>query len=360
MTLDLLEVLAIDGHSIDYFLIDQKPSKYCRICGDIACGFHFDALSCESCKSFFRRNALKDMDDIKCFLGRNCEITVGNRKRCKRCRLDKCLAAGMKTHLIYSRKHKKDINVNISEQQLVSINRPLTDYSTVFNELEANRFTELLNGTKKFQNLVDITNRIFIDEMSDGLNVLNIKHENGIRDIVQMSGLLASFGDLCENDRLILIKYSSIEINILRMVSSFNFQEGYWDIVLGDSSYMVRLDLLNHHKVPGEIESSYDCHKNFLQCIGHDWESDPLILDFLTAILLFNPNRPHLIYPSAIKYQQNIYIYLFTRYLRMKYRSELLSSAKYMRLEIEHSKHHHLPDPLHTAPLFTEICTRVE
>ncbi|XP_069139328.1 ecdysone receptor-like [Argopecten irradians] len=31
----------------------------CGVCGDKALGYNFDAITCESCKAFFRRNALK-------------------------------------------------------------------------------------------------------------------------------------------------------------------------------------------------------------------------------------------------------------------------------------------------------------
>lgn len=34
--------------------------KLCGVCGDKAFGFNFGALTCESCKAFFRRNAIKD------------------------------------------------------------------------------------------------------------------------------------------------------------------------------------------------------------------------------------------------------------------------------------------------------------
>ncbi len=33
----------------------------CRVCGAPAHGYNFDQISCESCKAFFRRNALKEM-----------------------------------------------------------------------------------------------------------------------------------------------------------------------------------------------------------------------------------------------------------------------------------------------------------
>jgi hypothetical protein len=37
-----------------------KDDKNCRVCGDKALGYNFNAVTCESCKAFFRRNALKD------------------------------------------------------------------------------------------------------------------------------------------------------------------------------------------------------------------------------------------------------------------------------------------------------------
>ena len=37
-----------------------KSDKLCAVCGDKALGCNFDAISCESCKAFFRRNAFKE------------------------------------------------------------------------------------------------------------------------------------------------------------------------------------------------------------------------------------------------------------------------------------------------------------
>jgi hypothetical protein len=43
---------------------NQRKSKdgplTCFICGSTANGYNFDVISCESCKSFFRRNALRN------------------------------------------------------------------------------------------------------------------------------------------------------------------------------------------------------------------------------------------------------------------------------------------------------------
>lgn len=37
----------------------KKDTKKCGVCGDHALGSNFNAITCESCKAFFRRNALK-------------------------------------------------------------------------------------------------------------------------------------------------------------------------------------------------------------------------------------------------------------------------------------------------------------
>ncbi|CAG2168820.1 unnamed protein product, partial [Oppiella nova] len=71
-----------------------------------------------------------------------------------------------------------------------------------------------------------------------------------------------------------------------------------------DESYLVNLDIFRGHSHGIEIYSCYEYHKMILQYMGHDWESDDIILDFLTAILLFNPNRPKLIHKQMVKYQQ--------------------------------------------------------
>jgi len=37
-----------------------RSDRLCVVCGDKALGCNFDAVSCESCKAFFRRNAFKE------------------------------------------------------------------------------------------------------------------------------------------------------------------------------------------------------------------------------------------------------------------------------------------------------------
>jgi len=39
--------------------VENKKKKICQICGDFSLGHNFGVITCESCKAFFRRNALR-------------------------------------------------------------------------------------------------------------------------------------------------------------------------------------------------------------------------------------------------------------------------------------------------------------
>lgn len=84
---------------------DMSPPKNCAVCGDKALGYNFNAVTCESCKAFFRRNALAKKQ-FTCPFNQNCEITVVTRRFCQKCRLKKCLDIGMKSENIMSEEDK--------------------------------------------------------------------------------------------------------------------------------------------------------------------------------------------------------------------------------------------------------------
>ncbi|KAJ6638579.1 Nuclear receptor subfamily 2 group C member 2, partial [Pseudolycoriella hygida] len=65
-------------------------------CSDKASGRHYGAISCEGCKGFFKRSIRKQLA-YQCRGTKNCEITKHHRNRCQFCRLQKCLACGMRT-----------------------------------------------------------------------------------------------------------------------------------------------------------------------------------------------------------------------------------------------------------------------
>nr|CAD7424992.1 unnamed protein product [Timema monikensis] len=118
-----------------------KPDiKICGVCGDRALGYNFNAISCESCKAFFRRNALKSkhnlidkhfiyylFQEFRCPFSENCQITVVTRRFCQRCRLAKCFAVGMRKDYIMSEEDK------VMKRQQIELNRSSRKRSTPGN-----------------------------------------------------------------------------------------------------------------------------------------------------------------------------------------------------------------------------------
>ncbi|XP_036839636.1 nuclear receptor subfamily 1 group D member 1 isoform X1 [Oncorhynchus mykiss] len=67
----------------------------CKVCGDIASGFHYGVHACEGCKGFFRRSIQQNIHYKMCVKNESCLIMRMNRNRCQHCRFKKCLSVGM-------------------------------------------------------------------------------------------------------------------------------------------------------------------------------------------------------------------------------------------------------------------------
>lgn len=105
----------------------KMETKICGVCGDKALGHNFNALSCESCKAFFRRNALTSKT-YKCPFNNQCEITTITRRFCQKCRLDKCIAIGMCKDLIMTEEDK------VAKRKKIQENRVKRQYSNGFKK----------------------------------------------------------------------------------------------------------------------------------------------------------------------------------------------------------------------------------
>ncbi|CAF1936141.1 unnamed protein product [Rotaria magnacalcarata] len=78
----------------------SKNNNTCQVCGDKAHIFNYGALSCASCKTFFRRHGFHLESIPQCDFYGNCEITLQSRRMCTACRFSKCLAVGMSPDFI--------------------------------------------------------------------------------------------------------------------------------------------------------------------------------------------------------------------------------------------------------------------
>ncbi|CAF0868497.1 unnamed protein product [Brachionus calyciflorus] len=90
--------------SYEYFLNNQRSVReqfqnkfnfgQCKVCSDKATGIHYGTSSCEGCKGFFKRSILKHKKYV-CRGQKNCRIYPKQRKKCKYCRWNLSIKAGM-------------------------------------------------------------------------------------------------------------------------------------------------------------------------------------------------------------------------------------------------------------------------
>lgn len=96
---------------------DEDDSwKICGVCNDKATGYHFNAMTCEGCKGFFRRS-IKNQKNFVCLNNNQCTIDKEQRKHCQACRLRLCFEIGMKKECIMTEKEIEE------KRQLVMANR---------------------------------------------------------------------------------------------------------------------------------------------------------------------------------------------------------------------------------------------
>ncbi|XP_054153969.1 nuclear hormone receptor HR96-like [Oppia nitens] len=394
----------------------ESTGKICGVCGDKAIAKNFGAVSCESCKAFFRRNAHK-LNVYKCYFDEKCKLDSVTRKFCRRCRLKKCFDIGMKQEWILNdeekqirrkkiedkrKKRKNSVqssssdsknsdsnasnsppdllanlemnttldlydNQDISDDEIITnivdiesyifngekvedddndddispdvyqkavelefavlpIARTVGDNSGQFNELEYNRLTELFSALNIMQIKIP-ENGVPLSNMEEMCQLMAVKVDTEIRNLVTVSKGLSAFNNMCENDQISLLKYGSLEIFCMRSVLTYDYSNDSWTLVMEDNQSII----LNFRTLP-EAESVFISHKNYLRKLGKEWDSDPYILDLLTAIVLFNPDRPNLIHKDMVKLQQQLYMYLLQRYLLLKTKSECHSKEKFLRL----------------------------
>ncbi|XP_069021371.1 nuclear receptor subfamily 1 group D member 1 [Embiotoca jacksoni] len=90
----------------------------CKVCGDVASGFHYGVHACEGCKGFFRRSIQQNIQYKKCLKNESCTIIRINRNRCQQCRFKKCLSVGMSRDAVrFGRIPKREKQRMLAEMQ---------------------------------------------------------------------------------------------------------------------------------------------------------------------------------------------------------------------------------------------------
>ncbi|KAK3103035.1 hypothetical protein FSP39_015933 [Pinctada imbricata] len=153
----------------------NKPStepkfEPCVVCGDKASGRHYGVVSCEGCKGFFKRSIRKQLG-YACRASKDCPVTKPHRNRCQFCRLQKCLAVGMRSESVQQErkmpeKEKSPMMVNTSTQKIY-IRKDLSSPSASLPMFSSKIEGDQRQSTSIDSNIInDTVSRNIIDALS--------------------------------------------------------------------------------------------------------------------------------------------------------------------------------------------------
>jgi hypothetical protein len=343
----------------------KNEGLICSICQGPAHGYNFDAITCESCKAFFRRNALKSNGIFKCRLndGR-CVITVSTRKRCKACRLAKCFEKGMRADWILTDEERSIKRQKIEEnrrlRQTLYPDSPDTDEAQMFetkhepyvvevDDEDENVLTSLFTtpsprsplSSEDFLKIQQIqqayTDSVRLTALSSDistypqairitktLDMVNFATNMQATRVITYIKLLPEFSALNEHDKLILTKYNTFALAFIRSALNYDpFTDTYHEPNTDDCVFAGR-DLIQCFSLY-QYEQSTRCIRNLLiaSC------NDRFLLQVLIIIILFSKGSAICtvldeIEPIAqdilsIYHAQNIFIELLWKYCEKKF-----------------------------------------
>ncbi|XP_027700065.1 vitamin D3 receptor [Vombatus ursinus] len=275
---------------------DRNVPRICGVCGDRATGFHFNAMTCEGCKGFFRRS-MKRKALFTCPFNGDCRITKDNRRHCQACRLKRCVDIGMmkefiltdeevqrKREMILKRKEeealKDSLRPKLSEEQQHIITTLLDAHHKTYDPTysDFSQFRPPVRGeegggihpskssselTPSFSGdsltsdnyitspdtMEPFSNLVLNEDSKDPSVTLDLSQLSmlphladlvsySIQKVIGFAKMIPGFRDLTSEDQIVLLKSSAIEVIMLRSNQSFIMDDMSW--TCGSQEYKYR------------------------------------------------------------------------------------------------------------------------
>ncbi|KAF7215676.1 nuclear receptor subfamily 1 group I member 2 isoform X1 [Nothobranchius furzeri] len=317
---------------------DEEP-RVCGVCGDLAKGYHFNALTCEGCKGFFRR-AIKRTSQPRCLFLNKCIITKSSRRSCQACRFQKCLAIGMRKEMVMSEEevlkrricikkkkmHKASTELspeqeNIIQELLYSLRSTFDStfsHFTGFRPMDREILTEMEHSqsdppTSCLTQICSSSGKSSPDSSSSSYTwslssssscssenkdlegnktrcvYTNLPHFADlttymIQDIIRFSKSLQDFRSLTIEDQISLLKGAVFDIMLIRFNMVFNLATSNWDC--GHITYCIH-DAVRAGFQPLLLEPMLKFHQALRKL---DLQEEEYAL--IQAMSLFSPDRP--------------------------------------------------------------------
>ncbi|XP_017266832.1 nuclear receptor subfamily 1, group H, member 5 [Kryptolebias marmoratus] len=213
---------------------NRGQDELCVVCGDKASGYHYNALTCEGCKGFFRRSVTKKAV-YHCKSGGGCEMDMYMRRKCQDCRLRKCRAVGMLAECLLtevqcqSKRLRKGGKSRGQEEEENTDSRKVSSTSRIHGQV---LFAGLTREQKYIVDKMVEAHRQFRDQDSSSFMVFEwqcAEEGEGLSDVpphhqrlLQFARTVPGFDLLDLSDQFALLSVSSLEVMFLLSAQQFS------------------------------------------------------------------------------------------------------------------------------------------
>ncbi|KAM9229925.1 bile acid receptor isoform 2-T4 [Dugong dugon] len=277
-----------------------KGNELCVVCGDRASGYHYNALTCEGCKGFFRRSITKNAV-YKCKNGGNCVMDMYMRRKCQECRLRKCKEMGMLAECLLteiqckSKRLRKNVKQHADQpvnedsegrdlRQVTSTTKSCREKTELTLD-QQNLLQYIMDSYSKQRMPPEIANKILKEEFSAEENFLILTEmaTTHVQTLVEFTKRLPGFQTLDHEDQIALLKGSAVEAMFLRSAEIFNRK-----LLAGHS------DLLEERIRNSGISDEYIKPMfSFYRSVG-ELKMTQEEYALLTAIVILSPDRQYI------------------------------------------------------------------
>ncbi|XP_053492372.1 vitamin D3 receptor B [Ictalurus punctatus] len=376
---------------------DRNVPRICGVCGDKATGFHFNAMTCEGCKGFFRRS-MKRKASFTCPFSGSCSITKDNRRHCQACRLKRCLDIGMmkefiltdeevrrKKDLIQKRKdeeaQKEAQKPRLSEEQSAIISMLVeahhktyddsySDFSRFRPPVRQGPVTRSASRAASLHSLSDTSSDSFRHSPDSADGKLNLSSmlmmyqgqgsspdskegdssrlsmlphladlvSYSIQKVIGFAKMIPGFRELTAEDQIALLKSSAIEVIMLRSNQSFSLEDMSWCCGGPEFKYCIN-DVTKAGHTLELLEPLVKFQVGLKNLNLHEEEHV-----LLMAICLLSPDRPGVQDHERVETLQERVSEVLQAYIRVHHRGRLHYAkmiqklAELRSLSEEHSK----------------------
>ncbi|KAM3876730.1 oxysterols receptor LXR-alpha isoform 2-T2 [Diretmus argenteus] len=301
-------------------------NEVCSVCGDKASGFHYNVLSCEGCKGFFRRSVIKSAQ-YSCKNNGRCEMDMYMRRKCQQCRLRKCREAGMLEQCVLSeeqirlKKMKKQQEEETARTSTVVTPTPPQEMAALAPEQQ--EMIEKLVAMQKQCNKRSFIDRPKVTPWPQSQDPQNreVRQQRfahftelaimSVQEIVDFAKQLPGFLELTREDQIALLKTSTIEIMLLE--TSRRYDPAIESITfLKDFSYN-KEDFAKAGLQFEFINPIFEFSKGM-----NDLHLDEAEYALLIAINIFSADRPNVQDHDLVERLQQPYVDALRSYIMIK------------------------------------------